>query len=428
MITLSMTAVFFVVILLGMPIGVSMLVVALGAMVLLLQVPLALIPQLLVSGLSKFELLAVPLFILAAEIMNTGGLTTRIFRLALLLVGRIAGGLAQVNIVASVIFAGISGAAVADAAGLGRVEHKAMTGAGYASDFAAAVTLASCLIGPLIPPSIVMVVYAVEAQVSVGRMLLAGVVPGFLMAFVLMAFVYFLARTGRAKCPPVAVPRGREAVKIFFEGLPAAVAPVIILAGLVGGVFTVTETGIAACLYTLFLVTFVYREMSWRGMAGVLERTVLASAMVMFMIAAAMAMSWVITWEQGVQALARWFGDFPVDTWIKLLMLVAFLLIIGLVIEGVPAMLIITPVFLPTVVQLGMDPVQFGVVMASAMGIGLLTPPMGLALFVVSGYTRLSVEQLAWAVFPFLAPLVLILLMITFVPAISTWLPYKLLP
>ncbi len=428
MITLSMTGMFFIGILLGMPVGMAMLVVALAAMALVLQVPMALIPQLLVTSLSKFELLAVPLFILAAEIMNAGGLTKRIFNLALLFVGRIAGGLAQVNIFASMIFAGISGAAVADAAGLGRVEYRAMTEAGYKREFSAAVTLASCLIGPLIPPSIVMVIYAVEAQVSVGRMLLAGVVPGILMALLLMAYVYFVARTGRTPCPTVRVPGGKEALKVLASGLPSAVAPFIIVGGLVGGVLTVTETGVAACVYTLLVATAVHREMTWRSFALVLERTVLSSAMVMFMIAAASAMSWVITWEQSVQDLAHWFGEFPVSIVVKMLMLVVFLLIIGLVIEGVPAMLVVTPVFLPIVMELGMDPVQFGVVMASAMGIGLLTPPMGLALFVVSGYTQLSVERLAKAVLPFLIPLTAVLLLVTFASPMSTWLPYKLLP
>lgn len=426
--TILIAVVFFFFMAIGMPVSVTMLAVGVVSIVTVVHVPLEIVPQNFISHLSSFELLAVPFFILAGEIMNTGGLTTRIFNLALLLVGRIAGGLAQVNIVASLIFAGISGAAVADAAGLGRVEHKAMTGAGYKSDFAAAVTLASCLIGPLIPPSIAMVVYAVQAQVSVGRMLLAGVIPGLLMAVLLMAFVYWLAKTGRAHCPTVEMPRGRAALKILLQGLPAVVAPFIIVLGLVGGVFTATETGIAASIYTFLIATMFYRELAWSDFFRIIERTVIASALVMFLIGAAGPMSWVITWDQGVYALAQWFADVPIAQALKLLALVAFLLIIGLAIEGVPAMLIIVPVFLPVIGNLGVDPIQFGVMMAAAMGIGLLTPPVGLALFVVAGFTHLSVEQLTRAVVPFMIPLIAVLVLVTFVPALSTWLPYAVFP
>jgi tripartite ATP-independent transporter DctM subunit len=315
-----------------------MVVASLAALLAVGTIPLLVIPQIMIHGLSKFELLAVPFFILAAEIMNAGGLTDRIFRFALALVGWMPGGLAQVNVVGSVVFAGISGTAMADAAGLGRVEIKAMRDAGYDGGFACAVTLASCIIGPLVPPSVVMIIYAITAEVSVGAMLLAGVGPGLVLAALLMIFVFILARSGTYACPVVPLASGRELWRCLLEGAPALIAPLIIMAGIVGGVFTATEAGIAACLYSLLISVFVYRELTLRRLAQVIVRATLSSSMIMFLIACASVMAWLVTREQVAAEAASWVADVSRERWVQLLVIDAFLLVVGCLIEGLPAL------------------------------------------------------------------------------------------
>jgi tripartite ATP-independent transporter DctM subunit len=427
MITLLLLALFCVLILLRVPIAMSMLAASLGILVLIGGVPLLVIPQFLIAGMTKFELLAIPFFILAAEIMNAGGMTSRVFRLALVFVGWMRGGLAQVNVAASVIFAGISGTAVADAAGLGRIEVQAMRDAGYDVPFAAAVTLASCVIGPLIPPSVVLIIYAVIAEVSVGEMLLAGVGPGLVLAVVLMAFIYTLARLDETRCPRVPpVPRA-ELPRILLEGIPPLGAPFIILMGIVGGVVTPTEAGVAACAYCLVISAAIYRELTLRRLLTVFRRATLSSASVLFIIAAATVMSWIITREQSANVVIAWMAALSDQVWVRLLLINIFLLVIGCLIEGVPALLVLTPLLLPIATDLGVDPVHLGVIMILNIVIGILTPPMGVGLFIMANITGVSAERIMWACLPFLVPLLLTLLLVTYVPSISLWLPTVLM-
>ena len=427
MVTVVVLGLFILLMLLRVPVAVSMLMVSVLVLLWLGEVPLVALPQYAISGVSSFELLAVPFFILAGEIMNTGGLTTRIFRLALVFSGWMPGGLAQVNIVGSVIFSGISGTAVADASGLGRVEIKAMREAGYDVGFSAGLTLASCIVGPLIPPSVVMILYALVAEVSVGRMLLAGVGPGLLLAAVLMAWVYWMVKTGRTPSPKVEIPRGRELFRVLYEGLPALAGPFIIMFGIVGGVFTPTEAGVAACVYSLIVSWVFYRELTWRMMGEMLIRSTLSSAMIMLIIGAATVMAWIITREQSAVQIAQWMTSLTDRVWLQLILINIFLLIVGCLIEGVPALLILTPVLLPVATNLGIDPVHFGSIMVFNLLIGIITPPMGIGLFIMANITGWRVERIARASMPFLIPLIATLLLITFIPAITLWIPQVLM-
>jgi tripartite ATP-independent transporter DctM subunit len=425
---LLLFVIFFVSMGLGIPIGMAMLVTSLIMVAFFSDLPLVLVPHIMMNGLTSFELLAVPLFILAAEIMNSGGLTNRIIQASLVIAGRIPGGLAQVNIVAAVIFSGISGSALADAAGLGRVQIRSMERAGYDLGFAGAVVASSCVIAPLIPPSIIGVIYAIQAQISVGRMLLAGAVPGLLVALCLMVYVWFLSFSGRAHFPPVQTPRLGEGLRIIVTTLPAIMAPVIILVGLVGGIFTVTETGVCACLYSLLVSLILYRELTWQEFVAMLQRSVLSTGLVMFMIGAGTVLSYLITLDRGLVEAAHWFLSLPGGPTVKLLIINLLLLAAGALIEGIPAMLILIPVLLPVAVALGVDPLHFGIILNFNLLLGLVHPPLGLALFVVANITQLSIEKVTRAMLPFLIPLLVALVIITYVPSLSLWLPDLLLP
>jgi len=424
-IVLGLFALFF---LLRIPIAVSMLMVSLIVLIAVVDVPLVVIPQYIVAACSKFEFLAIPFFILAAELMNTTGMTERIFRFASMLTSGMRGGLAQVNVVASVMFAGISGTAVADAAGLGRVELAAMKKAGYDLKFSAGVTLTTCIIGPLIPPSVVSVIYAITAEVSVGRMLLAGVGPGLLLVAATMLTVDWLARTGRVHCPKVPRPGRAEFWRAFLDGLPAVLTPFIILAGIIGGVITPTEAGVAACVYALLVSGLYYRNLTFARLKEAFVRSTIATAMIMMIIAAATVMSFIITREQAAVQLLQWMSGLTEQLWLQLLLFNVFLFFVGTMIEGIPAMLILIPVMLPVATQLGLDPIHFGCILIFNLLIGIITPPMGVGLFILSKITGLTVEDVFKGCVPFLLPLLVCLLLITFVPQVSLFLPNLLLP
>lgn len=425
LITLGLFALLF---LLRVPVAVSMIMVSMIVLIAIVDVPLVVIPQYVIAACNKFEFLAIPFFILAAEVMNSTGMTERIFRFASVLTSWMRGGLAQVNIVGSVIFAGISGTAVADAAGLGRVEIEAMKRAGYDLQLSAGVTIASCIIGPLIPPSVVAVIYAITAEISVGRMLLAGAGPGLVLAAALMLWVNWMARTGRMHCPAIPRPTRTEFWHAIRDGLPAAMTPFIILFGIIGGVITPTEAGVAACLYALLVSGLVYRSLSLRQLRLALVRSTLATAMIMLIIAAASVMSFIITREQAAQQLLASMSALSDQVWIQLLLINIFLLVVGALIEGIPAMLILVPVMLPLATKLGLDPIHFGCILIFNLLIGIITPPMGVGLFIMSSITGLTVENVFKGCVPFLVPLLLALMLITYVPQVSLFLPDLLLP
>lgn len=427
MMTAAVLAGFGLLAILRVPVPFAMLIPAILTLVFFDSVPLMVAPQYMIAGLTKFELLAIPFFILAAELMNSAGLTRRIFAFAQVCVGWMRGGLAQVNIVASIVFAGISGTAVADAAGLGRIELRTMKEAGYDMGQSVGITLASCVVGPLIPPSVVLIVYAITAEVSVGRMLLAGALPGLLVAGLLMSYVYLLARRSPEKFPTQPRPTRAEARHAVLAGFRAVLAPFIILAGIVWGIVTPTEAGVAACVYSLLVSGLVYRTLSFAGVWQSFVRALHASGSVMFIISAATLVGWIVVRDQSAAALAEWFGNLTDQVWLQLVIVNVFLLIVGCLIEGVPALLILTPVLLPLMIQLGIDPEHFGVVFILNIVIGILTPPMGVGLFIMSGMTGLTALQVIRASTHYLIPLLLALGLITAFPAISLWLPNLLM-
>jgi len=407
-------------VLLAMPVAFALGVVAVGWL-LLQGAPMITAPQRLMAGVDSFPLLAVPFFILAGNLMNTSGVTDRIYGFANALVGHFRGGLGHVNVVGSIIFSGMSGSAVADAGGLGALEIKAMTKEGYPREFAGALTAASCVVGPIIPPSIPLVVYAVIANVSVGRLFLGGILPGLIIGLALMAYVWWVA--GRE-----GFPRGRrfswaERGRAFAHAFLPLLTPVIILGGIFGGVVTATEAAAVAALYALVLGVVVYRELGWRDLVRVMRESMNTTAVVGFIVAAATLFNWVLTRERVPQQVAELLLGVSDDPLVMLLLINLLLLFLGMFMEALAIMVLTVPVLMPVISALGIDPVHFGLVLTLNLMIGLLTPPMGIGLFVVSKVGGIPFERLTLAVLPFFVPLLAALAVITVFPQTVLFLP-----
>jgi len=409
-----------VVMLAGMPIaftlGVATLIFLFRA-----DMPLVVIPQRMVGGIDSFPLLAVPFFILAANLMNSAGITERLFTFARAIVGRVRGGLAHVNILASLIFSGMSGSAVADAGGLGSMEIKAMRQAGYKPAYAAAITAASCVIGPMVPPSIPMVIYGVLADASVGRLFLGGVVPGLVTAGALMAMI---ALTARGKELPLAeaVPP-REAITAGRRAVLPLLTPVIIIGGILFGVFSPTEASAIACLYALFLGRFFYRELGNANIWQVLLQSARTTASICLIVATATVFAWLLTTLKVPQMAAGFLVSLTSDPTMLLLLISLAVFVIGFFLEGLAVMILVVPVMQPTLMSVGIDPIHFGVVLVFNLMIGLMTPPMGVGLFVVSSVSNVKMEAITREVIPMLIPLVLVLLALILFPGLVTALP-----
>ncbi len=374
----------------------------------------------MVNGVDSFPLLAIPFFIMAGTLMNEAGLTNQIFDFARALVGWLPGGLGHVNIGASVIFAGMSGAAVADAGGLGTIEIKAMNDSGYDLDFSIAVTAASSTIGPIIPPSLPMVIYGVMASTSIGKLFIAGFVPGILMAVSLSVMVAYYAK--KRKYPRDASFSFKRLGSSFIHGLPALMTPTIIIGGIMTGVFTPTEAAIAAVVYAIIL-GLVYRTLTFRKMVKISMETAETTAVILLIVAGASIFAWVLTATQVTEKFAGLMLGLSENKYVVLIIINVILLIVGCFMETIAAITILTPVFLPVMMKLGVDPIHFGVIMVLNLMIGLLTPPVGMVLFVLSRVAKVPFERCAKATFPFLLPLVIVLLMITFFEPICMWLP-----
>ena len=377
--------------------------------------------QRLVAGVDSFVLLAVPFFILAGLLMNHSGVSDRIFRLAHSLFGHFNGGMGHVNVMGSLVFSGMSGSAVADAGGLGVLEIKAMREHGYPAAFAGALTCASCIIGPLVPPSIPMVIYGMVASTSVGALFLGGVVPGFATAFVLMVYVYFWAKRHQVRRDPKASWRHRGAA--LQGALLPLLAPVIILGGIFGGVFTPPEAAGVAALYALMLGTFVYRTIGWKQLPGIFREAVLISAVIGMIVACSSLFSWVIARERVPQMLTEWLLSMTSEAWVFLTLVNILLLVLGCFLDSIPILLLVVPILMPSVSHFGIDSVHFGVVVVMNLMIGLLTPPFGVALFTVAKVGQIPLGALVREVLPMLIPLLLVLVVITYVPASFMWLP-----
>lgn len=406
---------------LGLPIA---FVIGLSAALFFLvqgRIPLTLVVQRLFTATDSFQLMAIPLFILAGALMNAGGLSHRLVELARVLVGWLRGGLAQISIVTSIFFSGITGAAAAEAAAVGSIMMPAMERAGYRKAFGAAVVAGASLIGPIIPPSIPMILYGVASGTSISALFLAGAIPGLLLGLAQMGAAHIIAvREGYPRERRATLPEVGRAVR---GGALAALMPVIILGGILGGIFTPTEAAAVAVLYALLVGGLVYRELRLQALPPILWETAITTGVVMLMIGMTESLGWIMAAERIPQALAGWLLSISAEPWVILLLVNLALLLIGIPLEPAPAILILTPVLLPLARQLGVDPVHFGVIMVLNLVIGLVTPPVGASLFVVSSIGRVPLVDLSRALVPFIAASLAILLLVTYWPALSLWLP-----
>jgi len=448
----------------GIPVAIAMAGSVLAYILWSGNLPAFVVIHRMVSGIDSFPLLAVPFFILAGNLMNNAGITNRIYNYALALVGWLKGGLGHVNVVGSVVFAGMSGTAIADAAGLGTIEIKAMKDHGYSSEFAVGVTAASATLGPIIPPSLPFVIYGMMANVSVGALFLAGILPGMLMAILMMLTVaYFAHRNGwgsdiKFEWPrvikalaetlvvvgwPVAMwllivkaglaPQATVAAglvilfaadKFFsFQAVLPIMTPVLLIGGMTTGIFTPTEGAIAACLWSMILGFAWYGTLSWKMFVKVCLDTVETTATVLFIVAAASIFGWMLT-ATGVTAdIAAWVLAFTKEPWVFLLLANLLMLFVGCFLEPTAAITILVPILIPICQRLGIDLVHFGLVMVLNLMIGLLHPPMGMVLFVLARVAKLSVERTTMAILPWLVPLLASLAIITYFPKVVMWLP-----
>ena len=448
----------------GVPVAIAMAGSALIYLLIQDSTPPFVVIHRMVSGIDSFPLLAVPFFILAGNLMNNAGITNRIYNFALALVGWMRGGLGHVNVVGSVVFAGMSGAAIADAAGLGTIEIKAMKDHGYSTEFAVGVTAASATLGPIIPPSLPFVIYAMMSNVSVGALFMAGILPGGLMALLMMLTVAYYAHKNKwgADTPfvwkTVLGALGEMAVvmawptaiyflvteweyqaqltvavglvvlfaadRIFkFQAVLPIMTPVLLIGGMTTGVFTPTEGAIAACIWAMVLGLVWYRTLSFKRLVRVCLDTVEATATIMFIVAAASIFGWMLTATGVTTAISAWVLDFTREPWVFLLLANLLMLFVGCFLEPTAAITILVPILVPICQQLGIDLVHFGLIMVLNLMIGLLHPPMGMVLFVLARISKLSVERTTVAILPWLIPLLGSLIIITYVPSLFMWLP-----
>ncbi|WP_019015596.1 TRAP transporter large permease [Elioraea tepidiphila] len=384
-------------------------------------IPLGIVPQKMAQAANSFPLLAAPLFILMGNVMNASGVTERIFRFATAAVGWLRGGLCHANILASVIFAGMSGSAVADAGGIGTIEIKAMRDAGYDDETAASVTAASATIGPIIPPSLPMVIYAVSADVSIGALFLAGVIPGLLMAGALMALVVVVSR--RKGLPREPFPGMRTLARAFAEAFLSLLTPVILFGGLISGLFTPTEAAAVAAGYALLLGLVIYRSLPLAHLPRLLAETVETTGVVLALLMTATALAWCLSLSRIPQMLGPMIVATVGDPLLFLLAVNLVLLLVGMVMEAIAAMLVLVPILVPAAAGFGIDPVHFGLIFVLNLMIGTITPPVGIVLFVTARIAGMPFDRLSRAIVPWLAPLVAVLLAVTLYPPLAIWLP-----
>jgi len=448
---------------LGVPVAISMAVASLAFILVSGTVPDVILAQRMIAGVESFPLLAVPFFILAGNLMNIAGVTGRIYSFAVALVGWMRGGLAQVNIIGSVIFSGMSGTAIADAAGIGTIEIKAMKDHGYSTEVAVGVTAASATLGPIIPPSLPFVIYGMMANTSIGALFLGGVIPGVIMTLFMMATVAIFARIykwgsdtkfslrelGSAGIevlvvmgfpvlayglvyagldPNLAIGIALAVLLAMdyyfdFSAVMALMTPVILIGGMTMGWFTPTEAAAAAVIWSLFLGLVRYRSMTMRTLTKATFDTIETTASVLFIVTAASIFAWLLTVSQTAQLLSDLILGFTQNKWVFLILVNLLLLFIGCFLDTIAAITIVVPILLPIALKLGIDPIHFGLILTLNLMIGLLHPPLGMVLFVLSRVAKLSVERTTMAILPWLVPLFAALIAITFIPELTLWLP-----
>ncbi|MBP1846429.1 TRAP-type C4-dicarboxylate transport system permease large subunit [Rhizobium petrolearium] len=454
---------FLLLLIIGTPVAVSMAVASLLYLVIYGVAPDIIAAQRMIAGVESFPLIAVPFFILAGNLMNIAGVTGRIYRFALALVGWMKGGLAQVNIIGSVVFSGMSGTALADAAGIGTIEIKAMKDHGYPVEAAVGVTAASATLGPIFPPSLPFVIYGMMANASIGALFMAGIIPGVVMTVLMMVTVYIFARRkGWGSDTPfelkqllgaslevlivlafpaviylmilaglsinIAVLIGLALLVALdwyfdFSAVMALMTPVLLIGGMTMGWFTPTEAAVAAVLWSLFLGLVRYRTMTLRTLAKASFDTIETTASVLFIVTAASIFAWLLTVSQAAQLFSDFLFGLTDNWWTFLLIVNILLLIVGAFLDTIAAISILVPILMPVAARYGIDPVHLGLIITLNLMIGLLTPPVGMVLFVLSRISKLSVERTTLAILPWMIPLFIALALITFVPAITLWLP-----
>ena len=409
----------------GFPLYASMALAALAFMW-FGGMPISTLPQKMAGSMNSFPIIAAPLFILMGSILSAAQITDRIVAFATAVIGWVRGGYAHASILTSMIFAGMVGSAVADAAGSGAIEIRAMKKAGYKPETAAAITAAAATIGPIIPPSLPMVIYGVTADVSIGRLFMAGVVPGVLMALSLMVMVAFAAK--REGMVGKKFGGFGQIAKTLFRGFFALMTPVVILGGMFSGLFTPTEAAAVACVYALFLGFVVYRTLRVKHLLPILIETAETTGLVMALVMAAGALGWCLSISRLPQILTPWIVA-NIDSPLMFLLLVnLLLLLVGCFMEALAALLILIPILVPAAIALGIDPVQFGVIMVLNLIIGTITPPVGVVLFVVTRIAEVSFQTMTRVILPWMIPLLVVLGALSVWPKLTLWLPGLLMP
>ena len=409
----------------GMPVGFSLIFIGLSFLILTDSSGINFAAQQMIGGLDNFTLLAVPFFVLTGHLMNSSGITERIFNFAKSMVGHITGSLGHVNILASLMFSGMSGSALADAGGLGQLEIKSMRDAKYDDDFAGGLTAASCIIGPLVPPSIPLVIYGVVSNTSIGALFLAGAIPGLLCCIALCVMTYFIAKKRGYMTLPKA--SKKERFISFKEAFLSLLTPFIIIGGIFSGKFTPTEAAIISSLYALFLGTFVYKTLTLDKFIKLIQETVTTTSVVALMVMGVTVFGWIVAREQLPQQLAEFFLSISDNPLILLLLINLLLLFLGTFIESLALLLLLVPFLVPVATAVGIDPVHFGVMAILNLMIGILTPPMGMALYVVSKVGNIPFHVLTRGVIPLLVPLFIVLGLIIIFPQITLFLPQQIL-
>ncbi len=413
---------FFVLFILGFPVALAILVPSI-VYVFLTDVPLEIIAQRMHYSLAdSYTLIAVPVFIFVGNLMNSAGVTRRVFKFADTLVGRMPGGLAQVNIFASLIFSGMSGAALADVGGLGQIEIRAMKEKGFKSSFAGAITCASATVGPIFPPSIPLVIFGSVTGVSIVKLLVGGIVPAIVAVVMLMLVTGFIS-TARKYPRAERWPTFAEIVQSATPALPALVAPVLLVVGMLSGAFTPTEAASATFGYVVLITAFVYRELSWKHLIDSAIGTVKASASILLIVASAAVFGWILSIERIPQLFAAMLLSVSTDPIVLLAIVNLLLLVIGMFLDSTTATLLVIPILMSPMVAAGVNPVHFGLVAIFNLMIGLMTPPMGLSLFMISDVAKVSINAVLRELWPFFITLIVALIILTYIPALSLWIP-----
>lgn len=408
----------------GVPVAFALGLATTAALVVTGKFPMLVLLKETFTGIDSFPLMAVPFFILAAELMSGGSLTEVLLKFAGQFVGHKRGGLGYTNVVSLTFFSGISGSALADAAGPGSMLIRMMDKAGYDRSYAAALTASTAIVGPIIPPSIIMIIYALaDERVSVGALFVAGLIPGLLIAVAMCVVNWHISKKrnykGEGSLPPV-----REMLLTTWRALPAVLLPVVIIGGMRAGWFTPTEASVVAVFYALLCGKYVYRTLEWKAVPDILARSALLTASVLIIIAMSASFAWILTIEGVPQLIANWIADMNLSIWAFLIVINVFLLLFGIFIEPLPGVMVLVPILAPVAAKLGVDPIHFAMIVIYNLTLGMITPPVGGLLFVTSNVSKVPLSELTKELKPFLWAHAVVLMLITFIPSLSNWLPH----